>query len=120
MHRVSHAARLIQPASIDYESRRPTLSDVPQRRARCRRGRARGSAAQPERAIRELHELPHQDSRVSYEPGVFPLTNLSDKKARNAQNIFATTESFMFESLDDRCSRTTTGAFTFSDKVRFT
>src|SRR5215216_1437943 len=113
-----HSARFVQPALIDHEPRSTALPDVSQRSAWRRGGRARRSAAQPERAVCELHKLPYQDSRVSNESGLFPLTNLSHEKAQNAQNVFAATESslFLFESFDDRCSCAATVAFAVPDQ----
>src|SRR5438270_3897061 len=70
---VPHAARLCEPADAEDEQRRAALSRMPQPGSRRRRAGAAGASAQPERAVRQLHGLPRQDSRLAHKPRLLQM-----------------------------------------------
>src|SRR5215510_10816305 len=81
MRGLSHTAWLIQSKTLEIQSCEPTVFDVPQRGPWSRRRRTRWSNTQPECAIRELHELPRQDSRVAFTSGFLQVSYEKTKRS---------------------------------------
>ena len=64
---MSHTARVGQSAPVDGQPSATALFDMSQRGPRRGHNRAGRASTQFERAVRQLHKLSYQDSRVAYE-----------------------------------------------------